>query len=202
MILNKIRRREFLLGGSALAAGMALPVLPALALSAQNAEAFVNQAINELGGIVNSGQSGAALQNTLKGFFRKYADVPTVARAVIGPPWRGMSSGQRNEYVAAFENYVTRKYAQQFGVLKGGQAQVTGSRDGGKAGVLVNAQFVRSSGSPVALSMQVSDQSGAPKVLDLQLQGVSLISTEREQVRALLAQSGNDVNALIAKLNG
>lgn len=198
--MNKLNigRRNFLVGGAALGV---LGAMPALAISTDGASRFVNGALAELEGIVNSGQQGAQLQATLKGFFRKYADVPTVARAVLGAPWRGLSGSQQAAYVAAFENYVTKKYAQQFGVLKGGKAQITNVRDGGKAGVLVNGQFVWAGSSPVPVDMQVSDQSGKPKVLDLRLQGVSLIGTEREQVRALLAQNGNDVNALINALN-
>ncbi len=193
-----IHRRLFLTS----AAGVAVvAALPAFAISTDAAQRIVGTAIAELEAIVNSGQSGGQLQATLKNYFRKYADVPTVARAVIGAPWRGMNASQQQAYVGAFENYVTKKYAQQFGVLRGGKAQITRVRDGGKAGVLVSAEFVRAGQAPVSLDMQVSDQSGRPKVLDLKLAGVSMIGTEREQVRAMLAQNGNDVNGLVNALN-
>ncbi len=196
--MNKMTRRGLLKTGAGLSVLAAFPVF---AISTDGATRFVSSAMAELEGIVNSGQQGGQLQSTLTSYFRKYADVPTVARAVLGAPWRGLSGQQQQAYVSAFEHYVTKKYAQQFGVLKGGKAQVTNARDGGKAGVLVNGQFVWAGSSPVPVDMQVSDQSGQPKVLDLRLKGVSMIGTEREQVRALLAQNGNDMNALISALN-
>ncbi len=198
MSLNKWTRRGFL-GGAAAMAGLA--AFPALAIDPDGAQRFVSRAIADLESIVNSGKTGDALQSSVQGFFRQYADVDTVARSVIGSPWRGMSGSQKQAYTSAFESYVTRKYTGQFDILKGGKAQITGAKDGGKAGVLVTAEFVRAGKRPVSLDLQISDQSGSPKVLDMRLDGVSMISTEREQVRAMLAQSGNDVNSFIKTLN-
>ena len=193
-----ISRRVLL---SSVSGVVAMASLPAFALSTNNGQAFVEKAVGDLEGIMNSGKSGGALQSAVGGFFRKYADVPTIARAVLGAPWRGMDGGQRNAYVAAFEGYAVRKYSSSFKSFSGGKAQIVNVRDGGKAGVLVDVDFVKAGQSPSKLQVQVSDGGGSAKILDMKVEGVSMIGTEREQVRSLLAQNGGDVNKLIAALS-
>ncbi len=198
-MVKHIKRRGFVMSAFALLFATAMPVWADV--SVEDAESYVSRANADLESLVNSGQTGSALEESVRRFFRTYADVPTVARAVLGGPWRGMSDQQKRDYTSAFEGYVVRKYASKFDVLSGGRAEITQSRDSGAAGVLVSAEFVRSIGLPVSVDYQVSDQSGNIKILDLRLEGVSLISQERTAVRSILERNGGDVDALTAELN-
>ena len=47
---------------------------------------------------------------------------------------------------------------------------------------------------------QVSDRSGAVKMINLYIEGVSMLSTERNEVRAILESKRNNLDALIADL--
>ncbi|MEM9779059.1 MAG: ABC transporter substrate-binding protein, partial [Pseudomonadota bacterium] len=44
------------------------------------------------------------------------------------------------------------------------------------------------------------DRSGSPKMFNLFIEGISMLSTERSEIGALLAQNRNSIDALIADL--
>lgn len=174
--------------------------VPSFAISTGGAENFVMKATKEIERIVNSGSTGSALTNQVRQFFHKYADVPSIARAVIGAPWRGMSAAQQKQYVSAFEGYVIKKYGSRLKELQGGKGELSRTVDKGAAGVQVDINFVWSGYEPRKVVFLVSDGSGSPKVLDLKVLGISLLSAERIFVRQAFTHSNNDVDKLIDRL--
>lgn len=190
--MSQIARRLFLGGFGAMIFAPSLS-----AISTSSAEAFAKRALDDLQVLVNaapSNQKSAA-------FFRKYSDVPTIARAVVGAPWRGMTDAQQAAYTEAFESYVVRKYTRLFGEVKGARIEMLGSTGGGSAGVKVNAQFLYDGYDPYKVQFHVVDGAKGPVILDLKILGISLISTERANVRRWLGSGGNDVDNLIKRLN-
>ena len=86
MILN---RRAFAVGLATAAALSALP-RPALALSADAAKALVDKTVATVNSIINSGKSEAAMLKDFEKLFVTYADVPTIARSVLGTLFCGI----------------------------------------------------------------------------------------------------------------
>lgn len=190
------RRNILLLSTAAVLLGT-----PSFAISTSSADAFVIKAIAEIEKLVNTGKSGNALYADVSRFFKRYCDVRSIARAVIGAPWRGMSSAKRKEYTSAFEKYVVRKYGSRLQKLRGGKGQIVRTRDQGASGVLIDVNFVWAGSNPRKVQFLISDGGGAPKVLDLKIIGISLLSAERIFVRQALTHSNNNIDKLIAKLN-
>ena len=195
-----VTRRNALLGlaaaGAALAAGN-----PATAADASSrAQALVTTLAAELTRMVDAGRSAAQVTRDFEGILSRYVDMPAVAASVLGQPWRGTDAGQRQAYVAAFRGYLAAKYGAQFADYKNSSITVLGSRDGGKAGVLVQTTVKRPGQENVAVDWQVSERSGAAKVVNLVIEGVSMLANERAEVGAMLEASRGDVNGLIAQL--
>lgn len=189
-------RRTFLLGASALAI---LPATHALALSEADARRVINAAVGEINRAINSGQSTSALYRTFEGIFRKYADVPTIARSALGPPARSASRQQMRDFTSAFAGYMARKYGKRFRDFAGGTVEVTGARQ------VKNFQEVRAVAklpgqSPFAVSFMVSDRSGSDKFFDLLIEGISLLKSERAEIGAMLDRRRGDISALIGDL--
>lgn len=170
--------------------------LPAFATAISDANRMAEGALSDLQRIINAGAS----TSSLKSFFNKYADMSSMARTALGAPWRGMSAALRNQYVSAFENYLVKKYAKQFQALSGSTSEIKSAKDTGKSGITVSTAFTKGS-STSQLDMQVSNQTGGYKIVDLILNGASMVGNERQAVRDLLAKNGNNVDALIAELN-
>ena len=195
MPLNKPTRRIVLAGGAA-----ALLPLPALALSENAASSFVQTAIDDVLEIVNSGQSEAQVLRRFKQVFTSYADINIIARSVLGPPYRTLSSSEQRAFSDAFGSYISNKYGRQFREFRGSTITITRARDGGSKGVLVSSQVRQTGQSPYALDWQVSDRSGRTKLINLIIEGLSLLTSEREEIRGQLAARGGNVSALTAYL--
>ena len=184
-----------LAGGAA-----ALLPLPALALTENGATAYVQRVIDDVLKIINSGQSEAQLLRRFKRVFTSYADIDIIARSVLGPPYRGLSSRERRTFSDAFGSYISHKYGRQFREFQGATITVTRARDAGSKGVLVSSQVRQPGQSPFALDWQVSDRSGQVKLINLVIEGLSLLTSEREEIRGQLAAHRGDVAALTAYL--
>ena len=134
----------------------------------------------------------------LKKLFQKYVDVPIIARAVLGKSWRDANSDQRKRFIDAFKGYVSNKYGRQFSEFKGTTLEIVKSRDTlTKAGVLVSTEVVVPGNPPLKVVWQVSDGSGALKLVDLRVEGISMLSTERQEFRSKLKKFNGSLDDLI-----
>ena len=138
----------------------------------------------------------------LQRLFQKYVDIPIIARAVLGKRWRDSNSGQRTKFVHAFENYVSNKYGKQFSEFKGTTLEIVKSRDTlTKAGVLVSSVVVVPGNPSLKVVWQVSDGSGSLKLIDLRVEGVSMLSTERQEFRSKLKKFDGSLDDLILEIS-
>lgn len=195
---DPLRRR--LLGAALIGCvSLALP-RPVTAAGTDAAAALVASISADLTVLVNSGKSETQLYGDFERLLARYADMQAVAAASLGPPWRAASQAERRAYVAAFQGYLARKYGRQFRDFRSAQIKVTGARDGGKAGVLVNTQVVRPGKETVAVDWQISDRSGAAKAVNLIIEGVSMLANERAEVGAMYDAGGGTIDGLITKM--
>ncbi len=190
-----MNRRSFMLRSAVITLAS-----PMLAVSQSTATALATTAVNELNRMINSRGSGQSLHNSVLTFFRKYSDVRELARSAIGAPWRQMTDSQQSEYVSAFETYVVRKYARQFNSLRGASVEILGTNGDGSGGYKVTSQFIYSGSNPYKVVLHVRDTSSGARIMDLAVQGVSLVSTERAVIRRRLANAGNSIDLFIKLL--
>lgn len=200
MPISDPTRRGVLAG----AAGAALLALAgtARADAGSSASALINSLSADLTRLVNSGKGESAMYAGFEGILSRYGDMPAVAGSVLGPPWRAASAGQKQAFVAAFQSYLARKYGAQFREYQNAKIVVKGTKDGGRAGVLVQTSVVRPGQADIAVDWQVSDRSGSPKVVNLVIEGVSMLANERAEIGAMLEASRGDIDGLNAQLRG
>ena len=75
------------------------------------------------------------------------------------------------------------------------------SRDsGGKAGIMVETRLLMPGSAPIKVGWQVSDASGVFKMIDVKIEGISLLTTERGEIRNQYSKEGNSINKLINSL--
>lgn len=197
MMISEPSRRFVLLGAAALAVA---PATRVFALSEAEARRLIDAAVSDINKVINSGQSSSQMYRSFEGIFKKYADVPTIARSALGPPARSASSAQMRGFTNAFAGYMARKYGKRFRDFAGGTVEVTGAR------AVKNFQEVKAVAklpgkSPFAVSFMVSDRSGRDKFFDLLIEGISLLKSERAEIGAMLDRRGGNIDALISDLS-
>ena len=188
LTLNKqpIARRSFLLGlTSTMVAG------PAFALDKARATELVDRLVAEINRTINFGGSEAKLLRAFENIFAQYADVNIIARSALGPAARSASSSELSAFILAFRGYIARKYGKRFQEFIGSEIIVKGTKNRGK--FFEVEALVRLKGTTAfEVSFRVSDRSGENLFFDIIIEGISLLSSERVEIGALLdARNGN-----------
>ncbi len=131
--------------------------------------------------------------------FRRYADVPTIARSALGPEARSASQAQLDAFADAFTGYLSRKYGKRFREFIGGTITVRSARPL-KSFFEVQATADLQGQAPFAVTFLVSDRSGRDLFFDLLIEGISLLKTERTEVGAMLDRRRGNIDLLIQDL--
>lgn len=193
-------RRSVMLAGLALAVTSALP-RKALALSTNEATALIQKVVNQTLDIANSNVSTTQALSQFETMFVTYADVPLIARSVLGQPWRSATPSQQSAFVKAFQGYLARKYGSEFREYRGAKMTITKATDRGNKGIVVATRVDYPGYAPTNVEWQVVDRGGQPKMFNVFIEGVSMLSTERSEVRAILESNRNSIDGLIEDLN-
>lgn len=198
--MNSDPTRRTLLFAAACGA-IAVRVAPARALSDDEARSLIDAVVKDIHRVINSGMPIEAALKEFENIFVNYADVQAIARSALGPPARTASPKQLREFTDAFSGYISRKYGKRFREFKGGVIKVTDSRKRSRVHE-VRAIASLKDREPLAMSFVVSDRSGKILFIDILIEGISLLKSERVEIGALLDKQGGDVDRLVAALNG
>lgn len=186
---------------SLFATAAAAAVFPhaALALSTAQATTLVDALVGDINKVIGSGKSEAAMISDFETIFDTYADVPIIARTALGSDWRRATDSQRTRFVAAFRSYVASKYGRRFREFIGGRIEV---REAATVpnGVEVRAMAVLQGQSPFEVSFVISDGSGRPKFINLFIEGINMITSERTEIGSMLDRRRGDIDGLISDL--
>lgn len=198
----RVNRRELLAGGIA---GMTAALMPlaALALTEAQARQHIEATINELLALLRTPGDAASRAPRLRAIMESRANLPRVAQFSAGRIWREMSADQQQRYLDAFAAYVARVYSKQFSEYAG-EPEITIGRvtDAGQRGFLVSTPTREKGGQPIDVTWLVSDRGGRVEIADIIIEGVSMVTTQREEIGAMFQRRGNDVEALISHLAG
>ncbi|MEL7214971.1 MAG: ABC transporter substrate-binding protein [Pseudomonadota bacterium] len=165
------------------------------------AEALTETIVEEMLVFIDSDMSLEGKVSEFQKLLLKRADMPTIARFTLGVTWRTTSEAQQTAYKAAFDGYIANKYGRQFTRFDNQTIDIVSSFDAGRRGIVVMTEFDQKDGSePIRVEWQYSDRSGSPKLVDLIVEGVSLLSSERQEIGAKLERYNGNVDRLIEDL--
>lgn len=196
---DMILSRRGLMAGLATATLMAALPRPALALTADAAKSLVDKTVADINGIINSGKGEGAMLQDFERLFARYADVPTIARSVLGTAARSASKGQLSAYTKAFQGYISRKYGRRFREFQGGQIEVAEAKALKSYYEVISTARLKGE-APFEVRWHVSDKSGKSLFFNIIIEGVNMLASERTEMGALLDQRGGDLDRLIADL--
>lgn len=192
------RRATLGMGLAALALSVARP---AAALTESDASAFVQEVVSEVEALLGSGLDQGAQAQAFRELFERRAAVDQVARFVMGANWRDMSDAQQGAFRDAFLDYVSDVYVSLLSDYDGQNITVGRTQDFGRKGILVVSE---ASGpgleKPVAVEWLVSDRGGATQLVDVTIEGVSMLQTQRNEFGAKLERRNGDFDQLIADM--
>jgi phospholipid transport system substrate-binding protein len=144
---------------------------------------------------VNSQQRKAGLRAILeKGF-----DLPYLARLAIGRSWRELSEAERQEFVRVFTAWVLETQSARLSQYAGEQITIEGSQPAGEADTIVSTRIQGGElQQPIRVDWRVREEGGEHSVIDVVIEGASMVVTYRGEFQAIVERGG--VEALKAEL--
>jgi len=182
-------------------AAMAAAIAPAsAAISQAAARKFVEDTIDELFRIQRSGGGVAAQRRAFLKLLNKRAAIDAIARTCLGVTWRSTPKNLQRAYIDAFKTYVSNKYGSRFDEFT--QIEITIGRitDYGRRGVVVQTFAKLKNGKTAEVDWGLSDRGGRVQITNIVVEGVSLVTSERELIAQILERNRGDVGKLVAEL--
>ena len=161
--------------------------------SPDSARAFITQLGKETVDVLQKSDPPPQKAAKMEDILRRGIDFQTIGRFVLGRYWNTASPQQREAYLQAFSDFVAKSYSRRLAeeaTING--FNITNMRDLGEGDVLVQTAITRPSGAPLNYEWRVRDSGGTVKIVDVVVEGVSLLVTHREDFTSVAGQSGVD----------
>lgn len=161
--------------------------------AAESARTFITQLGKETVAILQSQDPMPSKTARMEDVLRRGFDFNTIGRFVLGRYWNSATPEQRQEFLKVFTDFVSKSYARRLAE----EATVTGFnitniRDLGEGDFLVQTAITRPSAEPLQYEWRVRETANSTKIVDVVVEGVSLLVTHRADFTSVASQSGMD----------
>ena len=127
-------------------------------------------------------------------------DIPGIAKFSAGPYWRAANERERITYTHSMREALIGSITRNFDQLAGLRFTLIDSQAKGSKMVLVRGTFRDNAGKrpPVSVGWRVVTPHPAPaKVLDVEIENISLLVTQKQENIAIIRKNGGRFSALI-----
>ena len=128
-------------------------------------------------------------------------DLNLISKFVLSKTWKNATDDQKERYIRAFKNYFINSYANKLDQYSGEQVEVVDAEEAGKY-VIVNSIIYREGTDTLKINLKwrLLNRDGEIKIIDLNIEGISLIIAQREEFQSFLANNEGDLEKLIEKI--
>ena len=171
------------------------------AASAAKATKFVDGvAGNVLAIVKNDALDEEAKKTKVNRIFGNIVDIPFVAKFVLGKHWRTADAAARKAYMAAYEPFLINNYVSRITKYSGQSYKMGKARKDNKD-YLVRMELLDPNGPNVVMDYRLRPEGKSFKVVDIVIESVSLLTTQRSEFNAVVSKRGLDflINALEKK---
>tara|TARA_B110000014_G_C20067386_1_gene556346 strand:+ start:427 stop:1020 length:594 start_codon:yes stop_codon:yes gene_type:complete len=165
-------------------------------------EEFVTKFANEAITILGSEQiSKDEKNNKFTNLVMSAIDLNLISQFVLSKSWKSATDDQKERYISAFKKYFINSYANKLDQYSGEKIIVNGSEEAGKY-VIVDTNIVREGTDTLKINLKwrLLNKNDDIKIIDLNIEGISLVIAQREEFQSFLANNDGDLEALIDKI--
>lgn len=193
----RLDRRQVL----ALALGAALAPVALRAAGAATptgrAEAVVGDLARQIWQVYEISDPGPrARVDQLTKLLQSKTDIALLSRLALGQHWQRLSEDQQERYQQLFGQVVIRGLARRLDQYANGTTgpleqhfRIVGSQEAGKSDVLVRSKVTPLTGKPVSVDWRLRESDSGPVIIDMVIEGVSLLVSQRAEFAAVIERS-------------
>jgi phospholipid transport system substrate-binding protein len=164
---------------------------PVRAAAPSEAGAFIDGLVHDALGTINSKQTTEADRTKhFHDLLEKDFDMPWISHFVLGRYWNSASEQDRQQFIKLFTEYVVRSYSQRFSEYTGETVKITGTRDSGDNAIVRSEIIHPNGGEPAKVDWRVRKEDNGYRIVDVDVEGVSMIVTQRDQFSSVMQHEG------------
>jgi phospholipid transport system substrate-binding protein len=128
-------------------------------------------------------------------------DLPKIAQYVLGSYWQNANETERQQFTAAFGDYMTSLYSRRFAEYNIQSFRVTAQQAASGTMTVVSSEITRvATGEEIDLDWTVAKTPDSYKVIDITAGGASLSQAQRAEFSSVVQRNGDSVPNLIRQL--
>ena len=117
-------------------------------------------------------------------------DKKLIHRAVLGKASKGASKDQLLRFGKAFDKHIVKVYASQLGVYSNQLFIIDKAFKKGKKDTIVSTHIEHETAPPLRIDWRLRDRGEGIKIIDIAIEGVSLLATKRADFGASIKKGG------------
>ena len=117
-------------------------------------------------------------------------DKKLIHRAILGKAAKGASKEEITRFGKAFDKHIVKVYASQLGVYSNQLFIIDGAKTINKKDTIVSSHIEHESAPPLRIDWRLRDRGIGIKIIDIAIEGVSLLATKRADFGASIKSGG------------
>lgn len=204
--INAVTRRQCLLGAVALFGTIASSSSGvAKTRRGQEASELIRRLVERILQVISADPGEAGRERRLMAAIESQTDLSLLARMTMGRYWRSATAWQRDVFVDIFGRYLLQSFTSRLKHYAGtnlGSVRdrfvITGAQPAGRKDVIVLSRIFPPSGAPLEVNWRLRSRDGRFFIIDLVVEGVSLLITQRSEFSSVVERIG--IDGLISEL--
>lgn len=190
--------------GAASVAPLRLDVPPPVAHAAEptaDAGAFITELGDKaIGALTDKSLEPEVRRERFRTLLNEGLDIQYVGQFVLGAYRRRADEQQMEQFLNLLEDNIVQNYAWRFRSYNGQQVRLLNVRDGSRDTQIVETELEQTGDAPpIRVDWRVHRKDGAFKVIDIVVEGISMMVTQRDEYVGFMRSNGG-VDALIEAL--
>ena len=125
-------------------------------------------------------------------------DFPTMSKLVLAKYWKRFDAAQREEFMKEFKDFLAHRYGDRIDRYEQEKVEIVGERTASGGDAIVATKIHRPAAEAVLVDYRLRSRDGAWRVIDVKIEGISLVSNYRDQFHEVLSHGGPE--KLLAQL--
>ncbi len=181
------------LAALALVLASALATVPSVARADDAAAAVVEQTTSRVIKILaDSGTSADEKRRRVQDVVYAAVDFETLSRLILARNWSRFSEAQRKEFMDLFKAHLSMTYGRNVENYKNEKVTIQGSRAESQGDWTVKTKIIRGGPDDIQVDYRLRQRDGQWKIIDVVIEGVSLVSNFRSQFQDVVSSGGPD----------
>mgnify|MGYP001312854061 FL=1 len=167
-----------------------------------NEEEFVKKFANDAIMILGNEQISVNEKNDqFTNLVMSAIDLNLISQFVLSKSWKTATDDQKERYISAFKTYFINSYANKLDQYSNEKIIVNGSETAGKY-VIVDTNIIKEGTDTLKINLKwrLLNKDGEIKIIDLNIEGISLVIAQREEFQSFLANNDGNLDSLIEKI--